>query len=138
MFRRTVLAGVAAAALAFGTAAPNASAADEHAILAVPADVILFMAHYVALDLGFFKDAGVDLDSRLIVGMGAMNAVIAGSAEFSYSSGGSLTRAAARGQRLLAIASMNDRHGQQIVLRASSRTPRISTRTRRFRCARKC
>ena len=120
MFCRTLralpAALVFAAFAAVGAAAP-ASAADEHAVLAVPAEAILFMAHYVALDLGFYKDAGVDLDSRLIVGMGSMNAVIAGSAEFSFSSGGSLTRAAARGQRLLAIANMNDRHGQQIVLR---------------------
>ncbi|HUK61375.1 MAG TPA: ABC transporter substrate-binding protein [Stellaceae bacterium] len=116
MFRRSVLALLTALAAA-GASAPARADAPEHAVLAIPADAILFMAHYVALDLGFFKDAGVDLDSRLIVGMGSMNAVIAGSAEFSYSSGGSLTRAAARGQRLLAIANMNDRHGQQIVLR---------------------
>jgi NitT/TauT family transport system substrate-binding protein len=111
-------AGVAALALlAVGSFAPAAAAADEHAVLAIPAEAILFMSHYVAVDLGFFRDAGVDLDTRLIVGMGSMNAVIAGSAEFSYSSGGSLTRAAARGQRLLAIANLNNRHGQQIVLR---------------------
>jgi ABC-type nitrate/sulfonate/bicarbonate transport system substrate-binding protein len=94
-----------------------ASAAEEHAVLAIPAEAILFMAHYVAVDKNMFRDAGVDLDTRFVVGMGAMNAVIAGSAEFSYSSGGSLTRAAMRGQRLLAIANMNDHHGQQIVLR---------------------
>jgi NitT/TauT family transport system substrate-binding protein len=97
-------------------AAP-ASAETEHAVLAIPAEAILFMAHYVAVDRHMFQDAGVDLDTRFVVGMGSMNAVIAGSAEFSYSSGGSLTRAAARGQRLLAIANLNDRHGQQIVLR---------------------
>ncbi len=118
MSRRTVAARFAAIALfALASSAPGARAEQEHAILAVPAEAILFMAHYVAMDLGFFRDEGVDLDSRLIVGMGSMNAVIAGSAEFSYSSGGSLTRAAARGQRLLAIANLNDRHGQQIVLR---------------------
>jgi NitT/TauT family transport system substrate-binding protein len=94
-----------------------ARAAEEHAVLAIPAEAILFMAHYVAEDQNMFRDEGIDLDTRFVVGMGSMNAVIAGSAEFSYSSGGSLTRAAARGQRLLAIANMNDRHGQQLVLR---------------------
>lgn len=110
--------GLAAAIIAAAAMqAPSARAAQDHTVLAIPAEAILFMAHYVAQDLHFFQDEGVDVDVKFIVGMGSMNAVIAGSADFSYSSGGSLTRAAARGQRLLAIASLNDRHGQQIAFR---------------------
>jgi NitT/TauT family transport system substrate-binding protein len=46
-----------------------------------------------------------------------MNAVIAGSAEFSISSSGSITRAAAHGQKLITIATLNNESGQFIALR---------------------
>jgi ABC-type nitrate/sulfonate/bicarbonate transport system substrate-binding protein len=52
-----------------------------------------------------------------IQGVGATNAVIAGSAEFSQAGGSTLTRAAARGQRLLAIANTAERNIVAISLR---------------------
>jgi NitT/TauT family transport system substrate-binding protein len=57
------------------------------------------------------------LHEVLIAGIGATNAVIAGSVEVSHASGASLTRAAARGQKLLAIVAVLDRSSVEIVLR---------------------
>jgi len=53
----------------------------------------------------------------VITGIGSANAVISGSADFAQISGATLTRAAARGQRLLGIVSTLNRPTIQIVLR---------------------
>jgi ABC-type nitrate/sulfonate/bicarbonate transport system substrate-binding protein len=71
----------------------------------------------VAEDLGFFAKEGVRVKAIEIAGVGAMNAVISGSADFALPSAISLTRAAAHGQRLLAIAETLDRAIVQIALR---------------------
>lgn len=89
----------------------------EHTTLAVPATVVLFLFEYVAEDQHIYEQVQLDVKPQLIVGVGSINAVIAGSSDFSISSGGSLTRAAARGQPLLAIANMNDHNGQDLVIR---------------------
>lgn len=94
-----------------------ATAEIEHTSLAIPATVVLFLSEYVAEDQHIFEQQQLDVKTQFIVGVGSMNAVIAGSMDFSISSGGSLTRAAAHGQPLLAIANMNNRNGQIIVLR---------------------
>jgi NitT/TauT family transport system substrate-binding protein len=54
-----------------------------------------------------------------IAGIGATNAVISGSVDFAHASGPTLARAAARGQRLLAIVGVLDRVSTEIVLRKS-------------------
>jgi sulfonate transport system substrate-binding protein len=108
---------VAAAGLAALAAAAPARAAAEHTSLAIPAYVVLFLAEYVAEDQHLYEQQGLDVKVQFIAGVGAMNAVIAGSTDFSMSSGGSLTRAAAHGQSLLAIANMGNQNGQYIVLR---------------------
>ena len=64
-----------------------------------------------------------------IQGVGATNAVIAGSADFSQAGGSTLTRAAARGQRLLAIANTAERNIVAISLRKEVASAR-STPTR--------
>ena len=94
-----------------------ARAEVEHASLAVPATVVLFLFEYVAEDQHIYDQVQLDVKPQLIVGVGSINAVIAGSSDFSISSGGSLTRAAAHGQSLLAIANMNDHNGQDLVIR---------------------
>jgi ABC-type nitrate/sulfonate/bicarbonate transport system substrate-binding protein len=100
-----------------GVAAPSpALAADEHATMALPAPVVLFLTVYVAQDY-FWPQEGPDINLINIPGVGSMNAVIAGSAEFSISSSGSITRAAARGQKLVTIATLNNESGQFIALR---------------------
>jgi ABC-type nitrate/sulfonate/bicarbonate transport system substrate-binding protein len=108
-----------AALLAFallGTAAP-ARAEEEHALMALPADVMQFLGIYAAQDLGFWKKQGLEVKTVLITGIGSFNAVVAGSADFSVSSAASLTRAAARGQRMLAIANMIDKPVWVLVIR---------------------
>jgi len=114
-FRNSLLAVAGMAALA----APltSARAEVEHASLAVPATVVLFLFEYVAEDEHIYDQVQLDVKPQLIVGVGSINAVIAGSSDFSISSGGSLTRAAAHGQSLLAIANMNDHNGQDLVIR---------------------
>ena len=105
-----------AAALFVGPASPPVRAADEHATIAVPAPVVLFLTIYAAQDY-FWPKEGLDINLINIPGVGSMNAVIAGSAEFSLSSSGSITRAAAHGQKLIAIANLNNQSGQFITLR---------------------
>jgi NitT/TauT family transport system substrate-binding protein len=105
-----------ASVLLAGVVAQPARAADEHATMALPAPVVLFLTIYVAEDY-FWPKEGLDIKLINIPGVGSMNAVIAGSAEFSLSSSGSITRAAAHGQKLITIATLNDGSGQFIALR---------------------
>jgi ABC-type nitrate/sulfonate/bicarbonate transport system substrate-binding protein len=67
--------------------------------------------------LGLFDKHGVRVKSVVIAGIGSTNAVISGNADFAQISAATLTRAAARGQRLLAIASTLNRVTVQLVLR---------------------
>jgi NitT/TauT family transport system substrate-binding protein len=109
---------IASAALAAVTAASSpARAASEQTSLAIPAYVVLFLAEYIAEDQHLWEQQDLEVKVQFIAGVGAMNAVIAGSTDFSMSSGGSLTRAASHGQNLLAIANMGNQNGQYIVLR---------------------
>lgn len=112
---RGAVAAGAVAALAL--ASSPAHAAKEQTSLAIPAYVILFLSEYIAEEQHLFEQQDLDVKVQFIAGVGSINAVIAGSTDFSLSSGGSLTRAAARGQALLAIANMNNQNGQYIVFR---------------------
>ncbi len=114
--KRRFAIGLAAFA-ALVAASSSARAANEQTSLAVPAYVVLFLAEYVAEDQHLWEQQGLDVKVQFIAGVGSMNAVIAGSTDFSMSSGGSLTRAAAHGQNLLAIANMGNQNGQFIVIR---------------------
>jgi ABC-type nitrate/sulfonate/bicarbonate transport system substrate-binding protein len=105
---------VAGAALLFAGAA--ARAADEAAIVALPADTLVFATHYLAEDLGFFAKEGLAVKTVRVTGVGAFNALVAGSADFSYSSALTITRAAARGQHMLAIADLINRPIMSIVV----------------------
>lgn len=116
MLKRIFAAIGCAGALLAGMAAPRAQAAQEHATLALPAPVVLFLTVYAAQDY-FWPQEGLDINLINIPGVGSMNAVIAGSAEFSISSSGSITRAAAHGQKLITLATLNNESGQFIALR---------------------
>jgi sulfonate transport system substrate-binding protein len=94
-----------------------ARAEDEHALISLPADVMQFLAVYAAQQEGFWKEQGLDVDTVLITGIGAFNSVVSGSADFSVSSGAALTRAAAHGQRMLAIANLIDKPVWVLVVR---------------------
>jgi len=101
----------------FGFAAPALSADNPQVTLAIPALSFSFTMEYVAQDLGFFAKEGVTVKEVNITGLGAINSLIAGSSDFALASGASLTRAAARGQRLLDIVALSNRSFVQIVLR---------------------
>jgi NitT/TauT family transport system substrate-binding protein len=103
------------AALGLVTSA-GARAEEEHALLALPADVMQFLGIYAAGDLGFWKSEGLEVKTVFIAGVGAFNSVVSGSADFSVSSAVALTRAAAHGQRMLAIANMIDKPVWSIVI----------------------
>lgn len=109
--------GLAAALCWLALTALPASAADDHAVLAIPGVNVLFLVQYVAADAHLWQQQGLDVDVRNIIGVGALNAVIAGSADFSMSSGPSITRANARGQKLTALATAIGQSGQDIVIR---------------------
>jgi len=114
--RRCALALIfAALALARPAAAQPAGANDV--VLAMPNVALTFAAGYLAEDLGLFARQELNVKSVVIAGIGSANAVISGSADFAQISGATLTRAAARGQRMLGIVSTLNRPAIQIVLR---------------------
>jgi ABC-type nitrate/sulfonate/bicarbonate transport system substrate-binding protein len=110
---------IAAALAAAVGAAPMARADDAltPVVLANPAESLSFSAAYLAEDLGIFKQNGLVVKMILIPGVGAFNAVVSGSAEFAQPSAITLTRAAAKGQRLLAISETTNRPIIQVALR---------------------
>jgi len=92
-------------------------AAEENTTLAVPAINLGFLTRYVAEEEGFWKKQGLNVKVQHIQGIGSMNAVIAGSVDFSMSSGPSITRANARGQKLTALATSISESDEYIVIR---------------------
>src|SRR5881394_2526400 len=72
---------------------------------------------FIAEELGLWAKHGLRVKIIQIAGVGATNAVIAGSADFVQAGGSTLTRAAARGQRLLAIANTAERNIVAITMR---------------------
>jgi ABC-type nitrate/sulfonate/bicarbonate transport system substrate-binding protein len=111
--------GCLAAAIAalFAAAAPARAQPAEQGTIAIPAFSFAFSLEYLAEDLHLYEKHGVRIAARDIAGLGAINAVIAGSIEFAIASGPSLTRAAARGQRLLGIVEPLGRTISQVALR---------------------
>jgi len=83
----------------------------------IPTVSLTFTAAYVAEDAGLWQKEGLSVTVLHILGLGAMNAVISGSAEFAQNTAGGFTRAAVRGQRLLAIANLIDRPMMELVIR---------------------
>jgi NitT/TauT family transport system substrate-binding protein len=94
-----------------------AFAEDEHTALAIPGVTIGFITRYIADDEGFWKKQGLDVKILDIAGIGSMNAVISGSVDFSMSSGPSITRAWAKGQKLVALATAINQSDEDIVIR---------------------
>jgi ABC-type nitrate/sulfonate/bicarbonate transport system substrate-binding protein len=85
--------------------------------MALPAATLTFSSAFIAEDAGFYKKEGLKVTHRNIVGVGSVNAVIAGSADFTMGTGPVFLRAAAQGQRLLAFANLVDRPLVELVLR---------------------
>jgi NitT/TauT family transport system substrate-binding protein len=100
------------------TFAPAARAEQlQRVTMAMPSEGLPYTLSYIADAKGLWAKHGLDLHEVLIAGIGATNAVIAGSADVTHASGATLARAAARGQRLLAIVAVLDRASVEIVLR---------------------
>ena len=104
-------------ALALAATPLRAEAQVENGILAIPAFSFSFSTAYLAEDAGIWGKNGLAMKSVQIAGVGATNAVIAGSADFAIASPLTLTRAAAHGQRLLAIAQTLDRLFVELVIK---------------------
>src|SRR5499427_8191781 len=116
--RRSTLIAAALATIAFAAAPAAAQTAKvEEGVMAVPVVGLAFSLGYLADDLNLWEKYGVRIKTVQISGIGAMNAVIAGSADFTQSSGSAVTRAAARGQKLLGIVGTLHRPSVQIILR---------------------
>jgi NitT/TauT family transport system substrate-binding protein len=89
----------------------------EDVIVAVPNFTFTLTPTLVADELGLWEKHGLRFKMIQVAGVGATNAVIAGSADFAQAGGSTLTRANARGQRLIAIANTAERNIVAITLR---------------------
>lgn len=89
----------------------------EDVIVAVPNFTFNLTPTLVADDLGLWQKHGLRFKMIQVTGVGATNAVIAGSADFAQAGGSTLTRANAHGQKLIAIANTADRNIVAITLR---------------------
>src|SRR5262245_8074314 len=110
-------AAAAAVSIAVGLGPTGSRAQDIDIMMALPAATLTFSAAFLAEDAGFYKREGLKVTYRTIVGVGSVNAVIAGSADFTMGTGPVFLRAAAQGQRLYAIANLIDRPLVELVLR---------------------
>ena len=81
----------------------------EKTIVSLPAENFGFLPFYVAQDQHIFERQGLAVQKVVLAGVGTTNGVISGAADFGFSNGASLTRAAAHGQKLLGIAVMSDK-----------------------------
>ena len=117
MFKLRYCAAAAAIAVAVGLLPTSARAQEIEVLMALPAPTLTFSSAFIAEDAGFYKKEGLKVSHRILVGVASPNAVIAGSADFTIGTGPVFLRAAAAGQRMLAIANLIDRPLVELVLR---------------------
>ncbi|MGE0746262.1 MAG: ABC transporter substrate-binding protein [Rhodospirillales bacterium] len=106
---------LAAAGMAMSLPSAGIAQMDETSV-ALPVTSLTFGFHYLAEDLGLFEKNGLKVKSSVVSGIGAANAVLAGSVDFSAGSGPTVIRANARGQKLVAIGLTVDKPLLEIVL----------------------
>jgi ABC-type nitrate/sulfonate/bicarbonate transport system substrate-binding protein len=92
-----------------------AAAQQEDVTLALPATNLGFAPAYVAAAKGFWP--GLNVKMPVISGIGAMNAVLSGSADFCVSSGLTIVRANIRGQKVVQIVNTMDGMIVELVVR---------------------
>src|SRR6266511_3081161 len=107
----------AAVGIAVGLGPTVGNSQEIDILMALPAATLTFSAAFIAEDGGFYKKEGLKVTNRTIVGVGSVNAVIAGSADFTMGTGPVFLRAAAQGQRLLALVNLIDKPLVELVLR---------------------
>jgi ABC-type nitrate/sulfonate/bicarbonate transport system substrate-binding protein len=112
------LPALALVASGFAFATPlHAQAPLEDVIVSVPNFTFTLTPTLVADELKLWEKNGLRFKMVQIQGVGATNAVISGSADFAQAGGSTLTRANARGQKLIAIANTAERNIVSITLR---------------------
>lgn len=117
MFKWPRHAALAAVGIAIGLSPNGGKAQEIDVIMALPAQTLTFSTAFIAEDAGFYKKEGLKVSTRNLVGVAAPNAVLAGSADFTMGTGPVFLRAAAQGQRMLAIVNVVDRPLVELVLR---------------------
>jgi ABC-type nitrate/sulfonate/bicarbonate transport system substrate-binding protein len=105
---------VAAVALAVAALARPTTA--QEVTLALPATNLGFAPAYVAAANGYWSKAGLTVKMPVISGIGAMNAVLSGSAEFCVSSGLTIVRANIRGQKVVQIVNTQEGLIEELVI----------------------
>jgi ABC-type nitrate/sulfonate/bicarbonate transport system substrate-binding protein len=118
LLHTTALAAAMVGTLAFG--APARAADMEHTSIALPALTVTFLPVYIAKDEGMWDKLGLDVTLHDITGMGATNAMLAGSVDFTVQSGPSLIRGNIRGRHMLGIALMADGVAFEVLARKES------------------
>jgi NitT/TauT family transport system substrate-binding protein len=106
-----------AAIVALAAAPAAAQPALQDITIAMPNFTFTSTPNFIAEELGLWAKHGLRVKIVQIQGIGATNAVISGSADFVQAGGSTLTRAATRGQRLLAIANTAERNIVAITMR---------------------
>src|SRR6516225_4911028 len=127
-------------AIALGLGPTCGHGRDIDIIMALPAQTLTFSTAFVAEDAGFYRNEGLKVSHRFLVGVASPNAVIAGSADFTIGTGPVFLRAAAQGQRMLAIANLLDKPLVEMVLRkdaaeAAKITPGMPLAERAMACS---
>ena len=97
--RLAATAFAALAALAF----TRTAAADDEVIFALPATNLAFAPVFIADQLGYWKEQGLAVKLPVISGVGAINAALAGSADFAIATGQTVIRANTRGQKAVIV-----------------------------------
>src|SRR5262247_1262317 len=109
---------LAAAVLAIALHPAEGRAQQEtETVFAIPSQTLVFAAHYVAHDAGFFQKEGLKVTDRYLVGIASPNAVLAGAADFTIGSGVAFLRAVSQGQKFKAILNLMDKPTTELVLR---------------------
>jgi NitT/TauT family transport system substrate-binding protein len=112
-----ILRAIAAVSALFPAACTDALRDDTRVVFALPSSTLLSTSAFIAEDLGLFEQEGLQVTLRTIVGVGSVNAVLAGSADFTIGTGPTFLRAVSQGQPFVAIANMVDRPLVELVLR---------------------
>ena len=97
--------------------AGSAAAQPAQVTFSLPGINIAFLSFYLADDLHLWTDQGLQVKTIMIQGAGSTNALIAGSVEFAVSSGSSITRAWAHGQKLHALATAINQSLEWVMVR---------------------
>jgi NitT/TauT family transport system substrate-binding protein len=108
---------VAAFGLIWALAAAETKAAVIDVVMALPSSTLTFATAFIAEDAGIYQKHGLHVTTRYLVGLASTAAVADGQADFLIGTGATFLNAAARGQRLLAIAKMSDRPLIEMVVR---------------------